>query len=213
ANLHPCTTTEQMEAHCALGVAYGLKLIAVNSYWVKACKAFVKGSATQVGGSAGFPLGLDTMETKVVETANALKDGADEIDYVINLSALKDRNWAYVEEEMRQIVGLCKERGLISKAIIETCYLDEAEIIKMCEIANRVKPSFLKTSTGLGPGGATVEAVRLMRDHLDDEVQVKASGGVGNLEICLAMIEAGATRIGSSSCVAIMDAYKGRALC
>jgi len=208
ADLHACTSTEQMQKHCALCVEYGFKMVAVNSYWVKACKEFVKDSPVHVGGSTGFPLGLFTLETKLAEARNAIADGTDEIDYVINLSKLKDGDWAYIEEEMRQIVSLCREHNLISKAIIEICYLTEEEIIHMCQIANRVKPSFLKTSTGMAAGGATIEAVRLMRHHLDDGIQVKASGGIRDLDTALAMIEAGATRLGSSSCVAIMEAYK-----
>lgn len=165
---------------------------------------------------SGFPLGQTTIEDKVFETKQAIADGADEIDYVVNLVKLKSGDLAYVEDEMRQIVAVCREHGKISKVIFENCYLTDDEKRTLCEIALKVKPDFIKTSTGFGtpaPGvavGATVEDVRLMKSMVGDAIKVKAAGGVRTLEDALAMIEAGAERIGTSAGVTIVEELKAQ---
>ena len=152
-----------------------------------------------------FKLGI---HTKVFETKNAIENGADEIDYVINIGELKNGNYAYIEDEMEQIVKLCRDNNVLIKVIFENCYLEKDEIVKVAEIAKKVKPDFIKTSTGFGPSGATVEDVKLMKETVGDEVKVKAAGGIRDLETCLAMIEAGAERIGCSKSIEITEAYK-----
>ena len=132
----------------------------------------------------------------------------DEIDYVINIGELKNGNYAYIEDEMEQIVKLCRDNNVLIKVIFENCYLEKDEIVKVAEIAKKVKPDFIKTSTGFGPSGATVEDVKLMKETVGDEVKVKAAGGIRDLETCLAMIEAGAERIGCSKSIEITEAYK-----
>ena len=168
----------------------------------------LKDSKVHVGAAISFPLGQTTIETKVFETKNAIENGADEIDYVINIGELKNGNYAYIEDEMEQIVKLCRDNNVLIKVIFENCYLEKDEIVKVAEIAKKVKPDFIKTSTGFGPSGATVEDVKLMKETVGDEVKVKAAGGIRDLETCLAMIEAGAERIGCSKSIEITEAYK-----
>lgn len=175
---------------------------------IACCKELLKDSKVHVGAAISFPLGQTTIETKVFETKNAIENGADEIDYVINIGELKNGNYAYIEDEMEQIVKLCRDNNVLIKVIFENCYLEKDEIVKVAEIAKKVKPDFIKTSTGFGPSGATVEDVKLMKETVGDEVKVKAAGGIRDLETCLAMIEAGAERIGCSKSIEITEAYK-----
>ena len=182
-------------------------MVAINSSPVKWCAEFLKDSKVHVGAAISFPLGQTTLEVKVAETKKAIEDGADEIDYVINIGELKSGNWDYIEEEMKQIVDICNENNKISKVIFENCYLEKEEIVKLAEIAKKVKPTFVKTSTGFGTSGATVEDVKLMKEHVGDDVQVKAAGGIRDWATCAAMIDAGATRIGTSSGKKILEGY------
>ena len=199
------------KAFCEECVKYGFKMAAINSVPVKKCKAYLEGSDVLVGAAIGFPLGQTTIENKVHETEQAIEDGADEIDYVINIGELKNGNLAYVEDEMQRIVEVCRKYGKTVKVIFENCYLTKEEKIALCEIARRVKPDFIKTSTGFGKPaegvapGATIEDVRLMKHFVGDEVKVKAAGGVRTLADALAMIEAGVERIGTSASVQIIE--------
>ena len=198
---------EDFQAFCKESAAYDFKMVAINSAPVKKCREFLKDSDVHVGAAISFPLGQTTIETKVFETKNAIENGADEIDYVINIVELKNKNYDYIKREMEAIVAVCRENGVLSKVIFENCYLTKDEIAKVAEIAREVKPDFIKTSTGFGTGGATVEDVKLMKSIVGDDVKVKAAGGIRDLETCLAMIEAGAERIGSSSSIEITEAY------
>lgn len=193
---------------CREADEYGFAMVAINSSPVACCKELLKDSKVHVGAAISFPLGQTTIETKVFETKNAIENGADEIDYVINIGELKNGNYAYIEDEMEQIVKLCRDNNVLIKVIFENCYLEKDEIVKVAEIAKKVKPDFIKTSTGFGPSGATVEDVKLMKETVGDEVKVKAAGGIRDLETCLAMIEAGAERIGCSKSIEITEAYK-----
>jgi deoxyribose-phosphate aldolase len=141
---------------------------------------------------------------------DAISAGANEIDYVVNLTEVKAGNWAYVEDEMQQIVGVCRDADVPSKVIFENCLLTQEEKIKLCEVASRVLPTFVKTSTGFSTGGATVEDVRLMREHVDPRVKVKAAGGIRTADAFLDMVRAGAERIGCSAGVPIMDELRRR---
>jgi deoxyribose-phosphate aldolase len=184
-------------------------MIAINSVQVRYCKGKLKDFDVHVGAAIGFPLGQTTIETKVFETQNAIDDGCDEIDYVVNLTEVKNGNWNYVEREMKTIVEVCKEQGIISKVIFENCYLNQREIMALAQIARVVGPDYIKTSTGFGTGGATVEDVRLMKEFAGNNIKVKAAGGIRDLKTAMAMIEAGASRIGSSAGCLIMDEYHG----
>ena len=200
-------TDEDFKKLCDDADKYGFKMVAINSAPVALCKEYLKNSPVHVGAAISFPLGQTTIETKVFETKNAIENGADEIDYVINIVELKNKNYDYIKREMEAIVAVCRENDVLSKVIFENCYLTKDEIAKVAEIAREVKPDFIKTSTGFGTGGATVEDVKLMKSIVGDDVKVKAAGGIRDLETCLAMIEAGAERIGSSSSIEITEAY------
>lgn len=211
---HTCLYAYATEAHmkklCDEARAYNFAMVAVNSVQVKLCKKFLKDTDVHVGAAIGFPLGQTTIASKVFETVDAIQNGADEIDYVINITELKDGNYDYIREEMRQIVAECRKANVISKVIFENCYLTQEEKEILCKIALEVKPDFIKTSTGFGTGGATLDDVKLMKSIVGDAVKVKAAGGVQDLETCMAMVEAGAERIGTSAAVKITEEFVSR---
>ena len=158
-NLRPYATAADMKKLCDEAIKYGFGMVAINPAQVKRCKEFLKGTDIHVGAAIGFPLGQTTIATKVFETEDAIKNGADEIDYVINITELKEKNYAYVEEEMQKIVDVCRKYGVIVKVIFENCFLTKNEIRKMSEIALKVRPDYVKTSTGWGSGGAKMEDI------------------------------------------------------
>ncbi|MGG5370139.1 deoxyribose-phosphate aldolase [Enterococcus sp. AZ196] len=201
-------TKSGFEQLCKEANDFGFKMVAINSYPVALCRDFLKDSEVHVGAAIGFPLGQTTIETKVFEVKDAIKNGADEIDYVINIGKLKEGDIEYIREEMQAIVNAAHEGGIISKVILENCYLTDEEKVAVCEIAKEVKPDFVKTSTGFGTGGATVEDVALMKKVVGDEVKVKAAGGIRDLATALKMVEAGAERLGTSSGIKIVEEYK-----
>ena len=208
--LRAYAVTEDFEKLCKEAADYGFKMVAINSYPVKLCSKLLKGTGVHVGAAIGFPLGQTTIENKVHETKQAIEDGADEIDYVINIGRLKEKDYDYIEKEMTEIVKACRENNILSKVIFENCYLTDEEKVKVSEIAAKVKPDFIKTSTGFGTGGATLEDVKLMKSIVKDEVKVKAAGGIRDLDTFLAMVEAGAERIGTSAGIEIMNEYDKR---
>lgn len=206
--LKPYVKNEDFKKICDEAMRYEFKMVAINPAMTEICKEYLKGSKVHVGAAIGFPLGQTTLECKVFETKDAIAKGADEIDYVINIVELKNGNLKYIEREMEEIVKACRENNIISKVIFENCYLTDEEKIQVAKIALKVKPDFIKTSTGFGNSGATVEDVKLMKSVVGNEVKVKAAGGIRDLETALKMIEAGAERIGASSGVKILDDYK-----
>lgn len=193
---------------CNEAKSIGAAMVAINSEPVKLCKELLQGTNIHVGAAISFPLGQTTLDIKLAETKQAIDDGADEIDYVINIGKAKMHDWNYIEQEMRSIVELCHENQVICKVIFENCYLTKEEIVKIAEIAKEVKPDYIKTSTGFGTSGATVEDVRLMKETVGNEVKVKAAGGIRDWKTCQAMIEAGASRIGTSSSLKILEEFK-----
>lgn len=211
---HTCLYAYATEAHmkklCDEARAYNFAMVAVNSVQVKLCKKFLKDTDVHVGAAIGFPLGQTTIASKVFETVDAIQNGADEIDYVINITELKEGNYDYIREEMRQIVAECRKANVISKVIFENCYLTQEEKEILCKIALEVKPDFIKTSTGFGTGGATLDDVKLMKSIVGDAVKVKAAGGIRDLETCMAMVEAGVERIGTSAAVKITEEFVSR---
>lgn len=201
-------TDEDLLALCKDAKEMGTAMVAINSYPVKLCKEYLKGSDVHVGAAIGFPLGQTTIEVKVYETLKAIQDGADEIDYVINVGKVKAGKYDYIKEEMIQIVDVCKKNNVLIKVIFETCYLTLEEIEQLALIAKEVKPDFIKTSTGFGTNGATFEHVELMVKTVDGACGVKAAGGVRDWETCKKMIELGATRIGTSSSRVILEGFR-----
>ena len=196
------------EKVCQEADDFGFKMVAINSAPVAFCKELLKESPVHVGAAIGFPLGQTTIATKIFEATDAIKNGADEIDYVINIGELKNGNLAYIEQEMTGIVSVCQANNILSKVILENCYLTDEEKIAVCEIAKRVKPNFVKTSTGFGTGGATIEDVRLMKETVGADVKVKAAGGIRDFATAKAMVEAGAERLGTSAGIQIINEYK-----
>lgn len=207
-NLKPDSTLQDIQKLCNEAREHNFKMVAIHSAQVKVCHSLLQGSGVHVGAAIGFPLGQTTIETKVFETKDAIDNGADEIDYVINIGKLKDKDYEYIEDEMNQIISICRKHNVISKVIFENCYLSKNEIIKLCEIALHVKPNFIKTSTGFGPSGATIEDVTLMKSIVQDMVEIKAAGGIRDWQTYQAMVKAGATRIGTSSGIKILEEAK-----
>lgn len=207
-NLKPNATTKDMEILCDEAKKYNFKMVAINSVQSKLCSALLKDTYVNVGAAIGFPLGQTSIESKVFETQDAINNGTNEIDYVINITELKEKNYSYIEDEMRRIVETCSRNNIVSKVIFENCYLTKNEIIKLSKIAKEVKPNFIKTSTGFGPSGATFEDVKLMKSIVGNSVKVKAAGGIRNSEDFIKMIELGAERIGTSSGIKIIQEIK-----
>lgn len=209
-DLHANATHQDIIRLCQEAKDYHFKMVAINQVQSQLCHQQLKDTDIHVGAAISFPLGQTSIAAKVAETRDALQQGADEIDYVINLTEAKAHNWDYLENEMGQLVALCRQEGAIIKVIFENAYLTEDEKIQLCKIAKRVKPDFIKTSTGFAPTGATVSDVRLMAAHVGDQVKVKAAGGIRDAATFLAMIEAGAQRIGTSSGIKIIEELRGQ---
>lgn len=209
-NLKAFASDRDFELLCKEAAENHFAMVAINSSPVALCKRLLRGSGVHVGAAISFPLGQTTVEAKVFETENAIQNGADEIDYVLNIGELKQGNLEYIRREMESIVAVCRRNRVICKVIFENCYLTREEIQSAARIAREVEPNFIKTSTGFGTGGATAEDVRLMKETVGDRVRVKAAGGIRDLDTCLAMIEAGAERIGTSSSLKILEEYKNR---
>ena len=207
-NLKADIRKSDIEKLCEEAKEYKFKMIAINQSQTKLCATLLTGSKVHVGAAIAFPLGQTSLDSKLFETKDAINQGADEIDYVINLSAVKERDYTYIEKEMTEIVKSCQKHQVISKVIFENCYLSKEEIAALALIAKKVKPDYIKTSTGFGTGGATVADVRLMKEIVGADVLVKAAGGIRDLQPMLEMLEAGATRIGTSSSVKIINEAK-----
>ncbi|WP_125713220.1 deoxyribose-phosphate aldolase [Companilactobacillus kedongensis] len=209
-NLHAYASNEDMIKLCDEAKEYHFKMVAINQVQSKICYKELKDTDIDIGAAISFPLGQTTIESKLFDTKNAIRNGANEIDYVINITELKNKNYAYIEKEMSEMVNLCHENSVLIKVIFENTYLTNEEITKVAEIAKEVKPDFIKTSTGFGPSGAKTEDVKLMKSVVGSDVLVKAAGGIRNSDDFLAMISAGADRIGTSSGVKIIEALKQR---
>lgn len=201
--LKPDASQEQIETLIEEAKKYDFASVCVNPTWVNFAAQALKATDVKVCTVIGFPLGANTPELKAFETSDAIQNGANEVDMVINIGALKSRNFDLVERDIRAVVEAAK--GTLVKVIIETCLLTDDEKVKACQIAQKAGADFVKTSTGFSTGGATVRGVALMRKTVGPDMGVKASGGARSYEDALAFIEAGATRIGASSGVAIME--------
>lgn len=201
--LKPNTNKESILKLIAEAKTYDFASVCVNPCWVALAHKELKNTDVKVCTVIGFPLGANTTEVKVFETKDAIEKGAQEIDMVINIAMLKDKEYDYVENEIHQIVEAAKDKAIV-KVIIETCLLTDEEKIKACELSQKAGADFVKTSTGFSTGGATVHDIVLMRKTVGAEMGVKASGGVHTHEEALAMVEAGATRIGASAGVKLL---------
>ncbi len=189
---------------CSEAMEFGFASVVVNPTWVKLASKLVSQSDVNVCTVIGFPLGANTIETKVFETKNAIENGAIEVDMVINIGALKSENYDLVEKDINAVVEAANGKALV-KVIIEACLLTNQEIQLACELSVKAGADYVKTSTGFSLHGATLKDVALMRETVGESVGVKASGGVRSIEDIKAMVEAGATRIGSSSAIQIFS--------
>lgn len=193
---------------------YDFAAVCVNGSFVSAAAEYLREVDVKVATVVGFPLGAMASDAKAGEARIAIRDGADEIDMVVNIGSVKDGRWDYIRYEIHLLAQLCHEAKakdgtpVLLKVILETCLLTDDEIILACQMARRAGADFVKTSTGFSTGGATVEHVRLMKQTVGDDLQVKASGGIRTLADARAMIDAGADRLGCSASVSIMEEYE-----
>jgi deoxyribose-phosphate aldolase len=208
--LKPTTLVADVEKLCAEAIEHGFAAVCVPPLFVKKAKEFLDGSAVKIATVIGFPFGYSAIEAKVAETVLAIVDGADELDVVINISAIKNNDWQFLANEINALMPVIRRKEKAIKIIIESGILTDDEIIKCCDLYGAAGVDFMKTSTGYAEKGATLEAVQLIRKHLADTIQIKASGGIKTFEFAKALIEAGADRIGCSSSIAIVQAAKAQ---
>lgn len=202
--LKPTTTLADIEKLCSEAVQYQFAAVCVPPLFVKKAKEMVAGSNIKVATVIGFPFGYSAIEAKVAEVVLAIIDGADELDVVINISAIKNNDWQFLANEINAILPIVKNKHKLIKIIIESGILTNDEIIKCCDLYGAAGVDFMKTSTGYAEKGATVEAVQLMRKHLAENVRIKASGGIKNYTFARQLIDAGANRLGCSASIAIV---------
>ena len=199
--LSPTATWKEIKFICDDGMKYKTASVCIPPCYVKSAKEYVKYSL-KICTVIGFPNGYSTLETKLFETQNALNSGADEIDMVINLGDVKQKKFEAIENEVRKIKSVCKDK--ILKVIIETCLLTDEEKIKMCEIVSKSGADFIKTSTGFSKSGATIHDVELFKNNISDSVKIKAAGGISSLEDAENFLKAGASRLGTSRIVKLV---------
>ena len=202
--LKPTTLIADIEKLCSEAMQYNFAAVCVPPPFVKKAKQLLEGSGVKTATVIGFPFGYSAIEAKIAEVVLAMIDGADELDMVINLIALKNNDWVYLANELNHIMPIIKQKDKVIKIIIESGVLTDDEIIKCCGLYGAAGIDYLKTSTGYAEKGATVETVKLMREHLPQHVQIKASGGIRTYAFAKQLIDAGATRLGCSAGVAIM---------
>lgn len=205
--LKPETSKLQIEQLCREALEWKFASVCVNPTWVETCAKLLQGSSVKVCTVIGFPLGATLPSVKAFETVEAIKYGASEIDMVINVGALKEGNFKLVEDDIKAVVS--SARGSLVKVILETCLLNDEEIMKGCQLAEKAGAHFVKTSTGFSSGGAKIEQVKLMRKMVGDRLGVKASGGIRDVATAKSMIDAGANRLGTSSGIAIVQGGSG----
>ena len=201
-NLKADATIRDIEKLCDEAVKYKFASVCVSPYYVPLAHELLEDSNVNVCTVIGFPLGQNTTSTKAYEAIEAINNGADEIDMVINIAALKNEDYDYVKEEIEEIRDSID--GKVLKVIIETCYLTQKEITKMTEICNKTFVNFIKTSTGFGSGGASLEDIRLFKKHIGPNVQIKAAGGIRSITDMKAYIAEGCSRIGASAAVELL---------
>lgn len=202
--LKPDATTQAIDQLCDEAREFGFAAVCVNPVWVRRCSSRLRGTAVKVASVVGFPLGANAPEVKVLETRRALRDGAREIDMVLNIGALKAGDRDLVRRDIVGVVDACREVGAECKVILETALLTDEEKVVACRLAQEARADYVKTSTGFGPGGATLFDVALMRETVGPTMGVKASGGIKTTDDAMGMIAAGATRIGASAGITIV---------
>ncbi len=207
--LKPDVAPEKIDTLCDEAMQFHFAAVCLNPVWVQRAARRVRGSKVKVASVVGFPLGANVPEIKAMEARRAIRDGAREIDMVINVGALKGGDRDLVQRDIAGVSDACREVGAINKVIIEACYLSDEEKVVACRLAQLARADFVKTSTGFGPGGATVFDVALMRETVGLKMGVKAAGGIHDANDARAMITAGANRIGASAGIRIVSGDEG----
>jgi deoxyribose-phosphate aldolase len=208
--LNPTLAAEELEKGIRLALAYDVASVCIMPYYLRRCADLLRDSTIKAGTTIGFPHGGHTTAIKVAEARQALDDGGEELDMVVNISKVRSEDWDYVRDDIRAVVEVTHGRGGKVKVIFENAYLEDLHKIRLCEICGEVGADWVKTSTGYGSGGATIEDLRLMRKHSPARVQIKAAGGVRDLDTALAVRVAGATRFGCTRTTEILDECRRR---
>lgn len=208
--LRPTLTTAELEQGIRIALDYDVASVCIVPYYLRRCAELLRGSTVKASTTIGFPHGGHTTAVKVAEARQALDDGAEELDMVVNLSKVLSEDWEYVRADVKAVIDLAHQRGQKVKVIFENCYLNDRHKIKLCEICGELRADWIKTSTGFGTGGATLEDLRLMRRHAPPHVQIKAAGGVRDLDMALAVRAAGCTRFGCTRTVEVLEECKRR---
>src|SRR5208283_5262630 len=208
--LNPTLTAAELEVGCQLALDYDVASVCTLPYDLRRCAAMLAGSQVKASTTIGFPHGCHTTAVKVAEAQRALADGGQELDMVVNISAVRSGNWAHVRDDIAAVIAVTHAAGQKVKVIFENCYLDDAQKIRLCEISSELGADWVKTSTGYGTGGATMEDLALMRRHSAASVQVKAAGGVRDLDTLLKVRALGVTRCGASRTAAMLDECRQR---
>jgi deoxyribose-phosphate aldolase len=198
ALLHPSLTTPQLEQGIEMARRFEVASVCILPFYLGRCAELLHGSRVKASTTIGFPHGAQSTDAKVHEATLALENGGQELDIVVNISQVLSGNWDFVRSDIQAVIDITHSRGQKVKVIFENCYLNDDQKIRLCEICSELKADWVKTSTGFGLSGATIDDVRLMRKYADASVQVKAAGGIKTLEQIIAFYEAGATRIGCS---------------
>lgn len=208
--LSPALTVAELDAGCALAVRYNVASVCIMPYYLARCRELLAGSMVQPSTTIGFPHGGHHTSVKVAEAEQAIKDGGTELDMVINISQARSGNWDYVAREIQELTGCCHASGIKIKVIFENAFHDEAAKIRLCEICGEAGTDWVKTSTGYAATGATKDDLRLMRKHSPAHVQIKAAGGIRDLDTLLEVKEIGVTRVGATRTAAILDDCRQR---
>lgn len=208
--LNPTLTSDDLEAGCQLALTYDVASVCILPYYLRRCDVLLEGSNVRASTTIGFPHGGNTTAIKVAEARQALADGGEELDMVVNISAVLSGQWDYVSHDIRAVAEVTHEAGQKVKVIFENCYLNDAQKIRLCEICSEIGVDWVKTSTGYGTGGATIEDLTLMRKHSAPNVQVKAAGGVRDLDALLNVRAIGVTRCGATRTAAMLDEARKR---
>jgi deoxyribose-phosphate aldolase len=208
--LNPALTANDLEHGIQLALAYDVASVCILPYYLKRCAERLRGSTVKAGTTIGFPHGGQATLTKLAETRVALDDGGEELDMVVNISRVLSGDWSYVRDDIRAVIETTHQAGKKVKVIFENCYLNDQQKIRLCEICGELDADWVKTSTGYGTGGATLEDLQLMRRHSPPRVQVKAAGGVRDLDMVLLVRASGATRVGASRTAAMLDECRRR---
>jgi deoxyribose-phosphate aldolase len=208
--LSPLLKTEELEKGIEVALDYDVASVCIMPYALRRCAELLAGSDVKASTTIGFPHGGHTTAIKVAEAERALDEGGQELDMVVNISKVRSEDWDYVRQDIQAVVDVTHARKQKVKVIFENCYLEERHKIRLCEICGEVGADWVKTSTGYGTGGATLDDLRLMRKHSPARVQVKAAGGVRDLDMALAVRAAGATRFGCTRTAEILDECRRR---